>query len=883
MSWNDFLPQLAVEHEVLESLFLQIGTPQAEKEAQCQALFEKFMACMHEHIRQAEQDKARLTLECQQMMDNIRRMTSLVGQTEEGVEKLTETLEGMTLWDRHRLISEEYGYILEHYKQKLERIQDLHRELSSFVPILGTSYVQPGPYPEEGARVTFDVEQQFSDNIEACQKEQIKRKELVETAIVTIRHLWTKLGYEPQDAFDRDVISADREEYPISEDTLRRLNSKQSMLEAERSKREELVKEHLAEIMKLWDRLQIGEDHREQFTTSHIGLSMETIRGHKSELSRLEEIKAERLEELIMIEREKLHHLWEKMLYSFDQRQKFNWIFNDEFTFENLTAHEQEVARLEQEIQENAPLLDIIGRYRKLLDDIREFELSTQDANRFFDRDPGRLLREERERKRHTRQLPKIQHELEQALQEWQDVHGRPFLAFGEKYINTMKQHAQEAREGKENEKAWREHRRKVALEHDLRYGSQNPKSIKNTPNSPHTRRIAPFDQENNLLPQTPSKRSAQYMPATHPGTPTKSSTFLSPSTPTRAASAAAQPVSSPIHSRTGGGPSFYSRSESPAMFRHTKPPGTPTKGVSSRYHGGLSSSSSSLDYNSRRSNSIISISSVTTDSYVEPRTPTRHRTGLSLTNELIMPHIVEDEHERTRDVVHDTSLRHLKRPAAALSSPTTLSPPDLPTAALYSQRRRSRSHSPVRVTKHRHVSTLSSPFIVDPQEQSAEINRGNNSFVQKLLSSQSEASLRNQQPLQQPSRQRTQDRQQQHQHQQQRHSIMTLDTDIEEVDEEEGNESSVIEIERSEMTRLLASAEDHSKAGSSSNSSTNPKTMVTTKGSKSTQKNIIVDLWEEHESMKDGDAASEDDGWETETEEIPKLKRASEACVRSK
>ena len=49
----------------------------------------------------------------------------------------------------------------------------MHRELAGFAAILGPAYVQAGPFPEEGVAVTFDVVQQFSDNIDACKKEQV--------------------------------------------------------------------------------------------------------------------------------------------------------------------------------------------------------------------------------------------------------------------------------------------------------------------------------------------------------------------------------------------------------------------------------------------------------------------------------------------------------------------------------------------------------------------------------------------------------------------------------------------------------------------------------------------------------------------------------------
>jgi len=157
-----------------------------------------------------------------------------------------------------------------------------------------------------------------------------------------------------------------------------------------------------------------------------------------------------------MDERNALYELWDKLYYSPEQQEKFTPLLDDDFTEENLASHEEEVARLKLEVEEHENILNAIEQYRKMLDDIREFEITSMDARRLFHRDPGRLLREEKFRKRIAREFPRVEKELEDALYEWQEMKGRPFLVYGEEYIKTMKLHAQEAREGKENEKLWR-------------------------------------------------------------------------------------------------------------------------------------------------------------------------------------------------------------------------------------------------------------------------------------------------------------------------------------------------------------------------------------------------------------------------------------------
>ncbi|KAF9322249.1 hypothetical protein BG003_003260 [Podila horticola] len=609
MSWNDFLPQLATEHEVLESLFVEIGTPEEERTKQCQALFDKIMETMSERIDMVRRGKAGLEVEIDRMLESLGTLADLLGQDGQGVEQVIQAMQGM----------------------------QLHRELALYVDILGPSFVELGVYPEAGYKVTAEAQQHLSDNIARCKTEQAKRTTFVATAVVTIRHLWNELGFTARDTFDREVINAELEQYPISDDTLQQLQSKQMKLEDERVKREALVKEHIADITKLWDRLRIDDEEREEFITAHIGLTMDTIQSHKAELNRLEQLKLTKLQEFIKDERNTLHELWDQLYFTEEQRERFEPLCDNSVTEANLTAHELEVARLKALIQDNEPLLETLAKYLQFLKDIREFVASSMDSQRLFKAEPGRLLREEKFRNWCQREFPRIKNQLESALHQYQHDNNAPFLVYGEDYLETIDDHAQRAWEKKIEETNDQDEQ-----QHDLRNG----KATKGSP-----------------MPRTPTtKRSAQF-PMGRPGTPSKGAS-MTPSTPTRARSVTIHPVSNPFspnrmaQSRAsslqaqqlpGPGPKF--RSESPA-FGLNKLPSTPTK--LNRYPG-----STPTDY-ARRSNSVISISSAMDPQ--EPTSPARPRTARLGTYDLTDAMEEDEEDVQPRDLRND--LRQLKRPA---------------------------------------------------------------------------------------------------------------------------------------------------------------------------------------------------------------------------
>jgi protein regulator of cytokinesis 1 len=87
----------------------------------------------------------------------------------------------------------------------------------------------------------------------------------------------------------------------------------------------------------------------------------------------------------------------------------------------------------------------MIDRHRQLVKEREDLQTSSQDASRLMargqkgeKRDPGKLLREEKMRKRIAKELPKIEAELSKTLENWENEYGRPFLVHGERYLDEL-------------------------------------------------------------------------------------------------------------------------------------------------------------------------------------------------------------------------------------------------------------------------------------------------------------------------------------------------------------------------------------------------------------------------------------------------------------
>ena len=83
----------------------------------------------------------------------------------------------------------------------------------------------------------------------------------------------------------------------------------------------------------------------------------------------------------------------------------------DEHSEDLLTTHEDEIRRLKEERRRKAPLLTSIRKYFEICDGEKELAAAAQDQSRLLGRgprDPGRLLREEKMRKRVQREKPRV-------------------------------------------------------------------------------------------------------------------------------------------------------------------------------------------------------------------------------------------------------------------------------------------------------------------------------------------------------------------------------------------------------------------------------------------------------------------------------------------
>lgn len=326
--------------------------------------------------------------------------------------------------------------------------------LESYSSHLEASFIKitlPPTSPNASIPPTFDLSPTYvtalDDEFTRVYEEYTRRVATVKALSENIIQLWAELG-TPQAQTDGMIVKYYRdspEQLGLHEEDIARLRSKRDKLTDEKKLREKRLRDLKATVERLWERLGVEERERKQFLNSNRGCGVRQINEFEDELARLNELKRQNLHLFVEDARYKLQELWDGLYFSEEEMLEFTPAFSDVYSDALLEAHEQEIGRLEALKEQRAPTLALIDKHRSLVKDRDDLQASSQDASRLMGRgqkgekrDPTRLLREEKMRKRIAKDLPKVAVELRKVLEKWEDEYGRPFLVHGERYLDEL-------------------------------------------------------------------------------------------------------------------------------------------------------------------------------------------------------------------------------------------------------------------------------------------------------------------------------------------------------------------------------------------------------------------------------------------------------------
>ncbi|KAL2002362.1 hypothetical protein VTN02DRAFT_111 [Thermoascus thermophilus] len=441
----------------LHGVFDEIGIPDHERESREAELFSALSETLNNQLRLVNAEKKEMEEEAQRLIKTIKQMeVSLEDEKANGQYELNED-------DLHvsyplnrclNFLREKHNTMSKLHRERFEQVKRLVEALESYSSHLEPSFVAielPPTAPGTSVPPSFDLSASYVTALDheftRVYDEYNRRLSVVQTTCEEIIKLWAELG-TPQAQTEPSIVRYYREapeQLGLHESDLANLKAMRERLLDEKESRERKLKDLRTAVEGLWERLGVEERDQKAFLAANRGCGLRTINEFEDELARLNELKRQNLPLFVEDARCRLQELWDSLYYSEEEMLDFTPAFSDVYSDALLEAHEAEISRLEVLKEQRAPILQLIEKHRGLVQDREELAASSQDASRLMARgnkgerhDPGKLLREEKMRKRIARELPKVENELRKVLEKWEDEYGRPFLVHGERYIDQL-------------------------------------------------------------------------------------------------------------------------------------------------------------------------------------------------------------------------------------------------------------------------------------------------------------------------------------------------------------------------------------------------------------------------------------------------------------
>ncbi|CZS99326.1 hypothetical protein WAI453_008223 [Rhynchosporium graminicola] len=541
----------------LHGLFDEIGVPSHERESRESELFSALSETLHNQVRLVAAEKNDLTEEAQRIITTIKQMAASLDDNKSRHEYEAEDENLKITYPLLRCVQglkEKHLMVSKLHRERFEQVKKLVQALESYSSHLEPSFIKitlPPTAPNSTIPPTFDLSSIYvtalDDEFTRVYEEYTRRVATVKALSEHIIQLWAELG-TPQAQTDGTIVKYYRdspEQLGLHEDDIARLRSKRDKLADEKKSREKRLRDLKAAVEGLWVRLGVEEHERKKFCNTNRGCGVRQINEFEDELSRLNELKRQNLHLFVEDARYKLQELWDGLFFSEEEMLEFTPAFSDVYSDALLEAHEQEIGRLEALKEQRAPTLALIEKHRSLVKDRDDLQASSQDASRLLGRgqkgekrDPTRLLREEKMRKRIAKDLPKIAVDLRKVLDKWEDEYGRPFLVCGERYLDILE--ASESRPAP---------------------GPRSKTPAGPPPPAPKAQKSAPPSRTNSVVKVPPPRSGAK--------TPTAGGTLRrNPLTCTGAKSPSKIPSRAPLSSLNHGGNSPERRTQEPSTLR---------------------------------------------------------------------------------------------------------------------------------------------------------------------------------------------------------------------------------------------------------------------------------------------------------------------------
>nr|XP_003223399.1 PREDICTED: protein regulator of cytokinesis 1 isoform X1 [Anolis carolinensis] len=325
----------------------------------------------------------------------------------------------------------------EEKNQRLTKLKQLQQEEQALCTELCATpyYIPTGSIPS-----SLQL-QELKEHIEKLSETKEQRQEEFVQLREEIKQYNKEIGHIPDGTLENEIL--DEECICL---TKKNLEDMRKLLHQLQTKKESLTASRavlMKEVQLLWNRLQWPKNKCDEFLrrTSKFSIS-EAIKMWEEELLVLEEQKKEHLKEITLKVREELDTYWNKCYFCGEQRATFQPFYNDNYSEELLSLHDEELVKIRAVYEKNKSLYESVQKWEAILERFVELEKKSADPSRLLNRG-GSLLRDEKERSKIQKQLLKLEEELKRNIENWEKENGSSFLVNNQRFLDTMAQQLQ--------------------------------------------------------------------------------------------------------------------------------------------------------------------------------------------------------------------------------------------------------------------------------------------------------------------------------------------------------------------------------------------------------------------------------------------------------
>ncbi|XP_056662267.1 protein regulator of cytokinesis 1 isoform X5 [Monodelphis domestica] len=460
--------QKALNH--LREIWELIGIPEDQRLQRTEVVKKHIKGLLEMMIAEEESLKERLLKSidfCRRELNTLCRELSL---------NSFEEKEESTILQLEKDLRTQVEVMVKKKKERMQELKVLRERDQDLCEILCTP-----PYSIDLTSVpSLEELEQFRRHLATLNETKASRREEFVSTKRQIILCMEELDHTPDTSFERDVVCEDEDAFCLSLENIAALQTLLRQLEMRKAQNEAVCEGLRSRIRELWDRLQIPLEEREALAPCMSGSKAKIKKALQEEVDRLEELKIQNMKKVVEAIRTELALYWEKCFYSQEQRKAFTPYYDEDYTEMLLQLHDAELAQLKHYYEAHKELFEGVQKWEDSWRLFLEFERKASDPSRFTNRG-GNLLKEEKQRAKLQKTLPKLEEELKGRIELWEQERAQAFVVNGQKFMEYVTEQWELHRLEKEKAKQERQLKKTQQTETEMLYGS--------TPRTPGKRR----------------------------------------------------------------------------------------------------------------------------------------------------------------------------------------------------------------------------------------------------------------------------------------------------------------------------------------------------------------------------------------------------------